>query len=503
VQGIDNFGRYTHLEQISSFVIDKDLPIMVANSGVFPKASFNPGESFNFTYRITDNAGCCSYNVVSLWRVSGRNPSGSAEYQSASTSLVSGSQTNGTYQASIQIPSSITLGTWYVKAQARDIATWYTHVEDLGVITIVAPSPTPSPSPTPTPSPSPTPTPSPSPTLSSAELAAEAAKKAADDAAKKATDDAKKAADDAKRAANDKKKSSAKDMSGASEANLDPWASIDISKFKVLPKRIRGVIREDSRLSLENSPYLVSSRVDIAAGADVYIEPGVEIKLTSSGTFRVKGRLKIAGNADNFVKLSGKINSYFSVEGSSAASEIDINYASFSGGGALIAPSGNAGYAAFILRNSQVINVKNYSYIWYPGESSYIEGNVFRSSGGFSVGFDARDNESQKEFVVRNNIFIGKSTTGYWVEVWASYGSEVLVTKNSFLRGPYTALRIRAGHDNAFMSAFENYWGTTNLRTIGRMILDNEDNEDYQAEIDYSDPLAIPDSKTPIGLLLN
>lgn len=85
----------------------------------------------------------------------------------------------------------------------------------------------------------------------------------------------------------------------------------------------------------------------------------------------------------------------------------------------------------------------------------------------------------------------------------ASYGSEVLVTKNSFLRGPYTALRIREGHDNAFMSAYENFWGTTNLGSIGRMVLDNEDDEDYQAEIDYSDPLSVPDSKTPTGLFIN
>jgi hypothetical protein len=292
-------------------------------------------------------------------------------------------------------------------------------------------------------------------------------------------------------------------MAGANEANLDPWTSIDISKFAVVPKRIRGTISKDSRLILENSPYLVSSRIDIAAGADVYVEPGVEIKLTSSGSFRVKGRLKIAGTNDNFVKLSGKINSYFSVQGSSAASEIDINYASFNGGGALIAPSGNSGYAAFILRNSQVINVTKYSYIWYPGASSYIEGNVFRNSGGFSVGFDARDNESRKEFVVRNNLFIGKSTTGYWVEVWASYGSEVLVTRNSFTRGPYTAVRIREGHDNAFLSAYENYWGTTNLQIIDRMILDSTDDEDYEAEIDFSDPLSTPDLKTPTGLFLS
>ena len=500
VQGIDNFGRYTHLEQVATFTIDKDLPIMVANSGVFPKSSFTQGESFNFTYRITDNAGCCSYNVVSLWRVSGKNPSGSASYQTSNTSFISGTPTNGTYQATVQIPSTFGTGTWYVKAQARDTATWYTHVEDLGTISVVAASV----------SPTPTPTPSPTSTRSPEQTAEDAAKKAAEDAAKATADAAKqaelaaKAAEDAARSAAEKSKSkSAKNMAGASEANLDPWASIDLSKFAVVSKRVRGVIKEDSKFVLENSPYLVSSRIDIAAGADVYIEPGVEIKLTSSGNFRVKGRLKIAGTKDNFVKLSGKINSYFSVQGSSAASEIDINYASFNGGGALLAPSGNAGYAAFILRNSQVVNVKNHSYVWYPGASSYIEGNVFRSSGGFSVGFDARDNESKKEFVVKNNLFIGKSTTGYWVEVWASYGSEVLVTRNSFTRGPYTAVRIREGHDNAFMSAYENYWGTTNLQIIDRMVLDSADDEDYEAEIDYSDPLAAPDAKTPTGLFIN
>jgi hypothetical protein len=333
--------------------------------------------------------------------------------------------------------------------------------------------------------------------LKAIEIANEATKKAQENAAKSEAQRL------AKEAAEKAKKAKSKNMTGASEANLDPWNSIDLTKFKILPKRIRGIIKEDSRLVVENSPYLVSSRVDIAAGADVYVEPGVEIKLTSSGTFRVKGRLKIAGSPEDFVKFTGKINSYFSVQGSSAASEIDINYASFNGGGALMAPSGNAGYAAFSLRNSQVFNVKNYSYIWYPGSSSYIEGNVFKSSGGFSIGFNASDGESKKEIVVKNNLFIGKSTTGYWVEVWASYGSEVLVTKNSFLRGPYTALRIREGHDNAFMSAYENYWGTTNLQAIGRMILDNEDDGDYEAEIDYSDPLSAADPKTPTGLFLS
>jgi hypothetical protein len=35
------------------------------------------------------------------------------------------------------------------------------------------------------------------------------------------------------------------------------------------------------------------------------------------------------------------------------------------------------------------------------------------------------------------------------------------------------------------------------------MILDNEDDGDYEAEIDYSDPLSAADPKTPTGLFLS
>jgi hypothetical protein len=35
------------------------------------------------------------------------------------------------------------------------------------------------------------------------------------------------------------------------------------------------------------------------------------------------------------------------------------------------------------------------------------------------------------------------------------------------------------------------------------MVLDSADDEDYEAEIDYSDPLAAPDAKTPTGLFIN
>jgi hypothetical protein len=278
---------------------------------------------------------------------------------------------------------------------------------------------------------------------------------------------------------------------------------VDVSVYTELPKRVSGIIGEDSAFLKENGPFVISRTVQIPSGVNVYIEEGTEIKISTGTGFLVKGNLKLDGSAEAPIKFSGKPNAYFSVKGSNAGSEIDVNYAIFSGGKSLLPPSGDAGYASIKIRNSQITNVPQYSYIWYPGDEVIIEKNVFKNSGGFSVGFDGRAEEGSPVSVTfKNNLFIGRSNTGYWVEVWASYGSEVVVTNNSFMNGPYTAVRIKpGGYDNSFMDASGNYWGTVKENGISRMILDEEDDLDYTATIDYSDWLTSPHPQTPKGLL--
>jgi hypothetical protein len=128
-----------------------------------------------------------------------------------------------------------------------------------------------------------------------------------------------------------------------------------------------------------------------------------------------------------------------------------------------------------------------------------IERNIFRNSGGISLGFDGRVSSKNpaKTISIKNNLFVGKATTGYWVECWVSYGDVLKVSGNTFFGGPYNAVQIRSNSDSASMDASGNYWGTTNAQEIAAMVLDSSDSIQYKSAITTANPLAAPDANTP------
>lgn len=447
-QATDLATRYTHLVPLGSFSIvsDTELPVLVGGS-VSP-SSITRGGSINVSFQITDDVGCCTWAAFWVYNSAGTNVG------SANASRTSGSPTNGTYSASLAIDSSLTSGTYTVKAQATDLATRYTHLVPLGSFSIAAPTPTASPSPTPSASPkasqSPTPTSSPSAT-----------------------------------------------PTPTTSPTLNPTNS---TNFEILQKSFGGMVTSNSKFTLANSPYSINKTIEIPKGVEVQIEAGVEINASVDTLFKVNGKLVASGTQSNRIKFNGMPKTFFSNSGSDVTGLIDINYAIFNGGGALMPPSGGAGRAPFNLKNSEVYDLSNYTYIWYPDKSVTIERNYFKNSAGFSIGFDARNTKvgGVKSVQVINNLFDGESNSGYWVEVWASYGSSVLVTGNSFINGRYNALQIRKStKDGAYMSAPRNYWGTTDLNVIASMVTDSNDSIDYKSKIDISNPLTEPDANTP------
>jgi hypothetical protein len=257
------------------------------------------------------------------------------------------------------------------------------------------------------------------------------------------------------------------------------------------------MIRKNSKFILANSPYTVNRSIEIPKGVEVVIEPGVKISSSVDVLFKVNGNLNVAGTAEDKIHFNGSPKAFFSNSGSDATGSIDVNFAVFNGGGALMPATGGAGYAPFNLRNSEVYNIADYTYIWYPEKPVTIEGNYFKNSAGFSIGFRARSSGA-KHVQVLNNLFDGPSNSGYWVQVWASYGSKLEVSGNSFVNGPYNALQIRKGnYDGAFMSAVGNFWGTTDLSKISAMVTDSDDSIDYKSKIEISNPLTQADPRTP------
>lgn len=259
-----------------------------------------------------------------------------------------------------------------------------------------------------------------------------------------------------------------------------------------------GIIRDNTTFSAANSPYQLTRTIEIAEGVTVEVEAGVVIDGSLTDLmFLVQGQLLVKGTQSNHVRFIGKPKAFISNKGSKATAKIELNGVSFEGGGAIMPPTGSSGDAVFSMRSCEVVNVSGSTYLAYPGGTSIVEFNSFKNSGGFSVGFDARSgsNTGYKRVVFRNNLFSGPSTTGYWIENWAAYGSVLEVENNSFLGGLYTALIVRG--NSGKIDASQNYWGTSSLSRIQDMVLDQNDSLEYKSIISVSSPLAAPNVSTP------
>jgi len=156
------------------------------------------------------------------------------------------------------------------------------------------------------------------------------------------------------------------------------------------------------------------------------------------------------------------------------------------------------GHGSLSLRNSEVINFRYFSYIWYPAKDCHIEYNGFTNSAGLSIG-----HSDDAKVYIRYNLFDGKrsnlpSYADYWIQNWASYGSsETIVKYNSFINTQGTALELPGKYDAAAIIASENYWGTQDTSVIDKMIYDKNDDITSAGYINYLPILTEPHPSTP------
>ena len=242
---------------------------------------------------------------------------------------------------------------------------------------------------------------------------------------------------------------------------------------------------------------MITQTLEIPENIELIIEPGVEIRSSIQTVFLINGILTVNGTLQERVIFTGNPEVYFSTnDAPRLGSNVDINYAVFTGANYLLYRSGNT---PFSVRNSEIVNIKNQTYIWYPTGSMTIEKNIFRNSGGITLGFDGRTSSKNpaKSIAIRNNLFVGKPTNGYWVECWVSYGDTLKVYGNTFHGGPYNAVQVKPGYDSAFLDASSNFWGTTNSQEIAAMVLDSSDSIQYKSAISTANALSSADPNTP------
>ena len=265
---------------------------------------------------------------------------------------------------------------------------------------------------------------------------------------------------------------------------------------------IGGLIKTDLTLTKEGSPYSLASTLQIPTGRTVTVDPGVEIRSNGvSIMFWNQGNLLFNGTRLNPIRLTGHPGLFFSGKNSPFGSNLKISGVFFEGGDTLLSHEGYGGYQSIVFEDSEVIDVLGYVDVWYPPNKLVIQRNVFINSGGFSVGF--RYSVDQTSVSIINNLFIGPSTTNFWIQVWASYdGGQLEVHGNEFRGGSYTALRLAPNSGDTNMNASGNYWGNRSIQEIGNMILDSNDSLEYQNIIDVSSPLTTASNLMPKDSIL-
>jgi cytoskeletal protein RodZ len=251
---------------------------------------------------------------------------------------------------------------------------------------------------------------------------------------------------------------------------------------------VGGILSINTVWSEENSPYRVTSTVQIPSGVTLTIEPGVTVTKDSEGDmFLLNGTISARGtNSKKVILDGGNKSNFFGAKNSTAETFLDLDYCVIKDGRSFWPPTGHEQYGHFSLTHCELTNLTSYSYIWYPGRDVHIEYNQFTNTGGFSIGH--RDNV---KVYIRYNLFNGKNSslpsyTNYWIQNWASYdSSETVVKYNSFINTQGAALELPGGYDAAAMTASENYWGTQDTSVIDKMIYDKNDDITSAGYINY------------------
>jgi NOL1/NOP2/fmu family ribosome biogenesis protein len=276
--------------------------------------------------------------------------------------------------------------------------------------------------------------------------------------------------------------------------------------FEEVRTELEGIISSNTTLDLSDSPYQLIGKVQIAYGAELKVEKGVEIYGESqsndeSNVVEVFGNLLIQGtNSDKILLKNIEIQ-----PGDNSTDElysIEIHHADIIGG-ELYSPGGGSTYGSITITNSFLYKVnrsgfaKTYMYIWYPQKDSYIENNIFYNAGRIDLGHKDAD------VYIRNNLFFRNedlsNETGYAVENWASYNdSKTVLKNNTFVNNNGVAVSLPSGYDSASLDATENYWNTTSSDDIESMIFDKNDDLSVNEEIPFDPFLNSPDSDTPV-----
>ncbi|HDQ06531.1 MAG TPA: PKD domain-containing protein [Candidatus Bathyarchaeota archaeon] len=261
------------------------------------------------------------------------------------------------------------------------------------------------------------------------------------------------------------------------------------------PTEVGGILHSDTTWTIENSPYSVTSTVQIPENVTLKIDPGVTVTDNSTDyiMFLLHGKIEAHGTPSNKITFIGGGDwvVFFNTGGVVSGPSLSLDYCIVKHGMSVLQSS--CGYIN--LKNSELIDLGRIggasSHIRNPESNIYIENNLFIDTNGFDIA------ETDEHIYIRYNLF--KGNRGFLVKerVDTGFSPQAVVKYNTFIDMNETVLMITSWGAQGNMDATENYWGTTNTGLIESWIQDGHTNIGIHAFIDYLPILTEPHPDTP------
>ena len=247
-----------------------------------------------------------------------------------------------------------------------------------------------------------------------------------------------------------------------------------------------GILNTDTVLTAADSPYNISSPVQVPNGITLKVEAGVTFTGDNlSELFLVAGTVELNGSSENPIRIQGiKSNYIFRTLGDNPKVTITNTY--FSDIGSLWKNDATGSKAVFSLANSEVINSKGGVYVWFP-RFFILNNNYFSNSGGFYIGIGRCyvGSELSEDIQISGNTFEGKAGSTVlsegWVVGWVTSCIEKIYVRGNYFKSPVgTVISVPKNYTQQInVVADRNYWDTTNEAQISSYILDSTDSIEY------------------------
>jgi hypothetical protein len=263
-----------------------------------------------------------------------------------------------------------------------------------------------------------------------------------------------------------------------------------------LGTQVWGNLTTDTVWTSANSPYIITDTIVIPENVKLTIEPGVKVTTQSSSgiMFLINGIIQAHGEATNKIIFDGNENSnFFETNHTVGKGFLDLDYCIIRNG---LSAFWLTNTAYLNLTNSDMSNLSQNSYLWYPDQDTYIQYNTFTNCKGIQIGTDDFSSNPAGKVYVQYNLFT--NNTGYIINNFASYGlSKIFANNNSFTQTSGVLLKVEQTSTTADMDASQNFWGTSDTAIIDSMIYDKNDDPSCSSYINYLPILDMPDPGAP------